>query len=160
MITKSAKILSGLALAELGVFVFAANRFGVFGLLLVVAALSAVGVMYLVRLAPSLVRSSIDEGLSGQLVGDRALKIFGGFLLAFPGLLTGIVGALLFVSPVRSALRPLAASRLGKFVPSDLSESFGSLFGASRRRDVVDVTATTKPPSRDNAPTGTRPELP
>lgn len=170
MVTKSAKVLCGFALAEFVVFVVAAGRFGVLSLMAVVAVLSAVGFVLVASQARSMVRTTVDEVTSSstaaqvgdqsiERVGDQGLRLLGALLLAFPGLLTGAIGALLFVDPVRSALRPLVAGRLARFVPTDPSASLGGLAGAFRRRDVVDVTYRAKGSPRDTASTGTRPEL-
>ncbi len=166
MLARTAKVLASLSFIELVVFVIAGSMFGLFRSALAVVALSAIGIWYLLNRTPSVVRSGLADLSEGNVnneyrgVGDNAMKVAGGLLLAYPGLITGFVGGLLFIGPVRSALRPMVVKWLSKLVPAEVSESFGGFAGAFRRRDVVDVTYRTKDSSQDNASDSTHPELP
>jgi len=150
--------------AELLVFVAVAARFGVLGASLISLLLSIFGMRYLVRSAPGAVARSMQDiadvavgrpspgPATDQAVADRALLIVGALLLAFPGLVTGAFGAVLFVGPVRRLLAPSLGSRLSSLLPA------GALDGRSfqRRRDVVDATATVKDPARPPASSADR----
>ena len=171
MFVKSALVVAALILVELAVYLLAAARFGPLAISLLVLALSMVGLWFLIKQAPGLVARTLREmadgfnaqmaerlGLSGldhtvggagpdeATVADRTVKVVGAGLLAFPGLLTGAVGLLLFVGPVRGVVASSLGSRLASLIPA------GALGGRSfdvrsARQDVVDVTATVKDPA-------------
>lgn len=165
MLARTVKVLASLSLFELVVFVLFANWFGLLRVAFVVVALSVAGMLYLTNKTPAFIRSGLNDIAAGATsghgkeYGDKAIKVTGGLLLAYPGLFTGFVGALLFIGPVRSALRPVFSRWLVRLVPVEASQ-LGDFAGAFRRRDAVDVTYRTKDSSNGNASDGTQPELP
>ncbi len=135
-----------LALVELGVFALAATQVSVLLLILAVVVSSAFGVMFFFRQTAGLLRRSVEDivnaghGIEKEL-GDRSLRLAGAAFLVFPGLLTALLGSLLMVPPVRSALRPLIGSRISRRIPTEFSAPMADLDRMFRRRDVVDVSA-------------------
>ncbi len=173
MFSRSAQVFAVLALVELGVFALAASQVNVLLLILVVVALSGFGVMFFFRQTAGLLRHSIEDlvdgaanpsGGSESALGDRSLRVAGASLLAFPGLLTGLFGALLMIPPVRSAVRPLIGSRISARIPTEFSTPMADLNTMFGRRDVVDVnavdvTAVRKDPRGSSANPSAPPEL-
>lgn len=89
----------------------------------------------------------LDTNGSGR-TADRAMMLFGALLMIIPGLVTGLVGLLLFLPPVRALARPVVLHRIQPWIRPNLRFSRGVMgFG----RDVVDVDivddANDEPPS-------------
>lgn len=161
-------VLCAVAAVELLVFALAAGRVGVLLLLLVVAALSAFGTVTLFRQTAGMVQQSVEGVVSsdsrakesrGVASGDAGLRLAGGALLAFPGLITGLVGGLLLLQPVRSAVRPLLGVWSAALFPAADGASFDDLDRVFRRRDVVDVDATKRNPDGPSSNSTAQPEL-
>jgi len=79
---------------------------------------------------------------------DRAMRLFGALLLIVPGIVTGVVGVLFLLPPVRSIARPVVHHRIQPWIRPNLRFGRGTMgFG----RDVVDVDivddSTNEPPS-------------
>jgi UPF0716 family protein affecting phage T7 exclusion len=94
-------------------------------------------------------------GVGGDL-GDHGMRVLAGLLLAFPGLLTGLVGGLLLAPPVRNSARPVVGSWLGRLVPLqfvDLGRAF------RHRGEVLDVDARRKDSEGTTYKTAAPPEL-
>ncbi len=96
---------------ELWVAVEVAGQIGAFPTVLALMALSASGVWLLRRQGMSVWRSATAELAAGrtptrQLL-DGALVLVGGVSLVAPGFVSGALGALLMLPPVRVVLRPL-----------------------------------------------------
>jgi UPF0716 family protein affecting phage T7 exclusion len=90
-------------------------------------------------------------GPTEAVVADRAVKIAAAGLLAFPGLVTGVVGfLLLFVGPVRGVVASSLGSRLASLLPAGALDG-RSFVRRSVQRDVVDVTFTVKDPAPSSA---------
>ena len=164
MFSRSALVFVAVAFLEFVVFSLAATRVNVLLLIVVVGALSAAGVTYLFRQTAGMVRQSIEDLATatpgvGRDLGDRGLQVLGGLLLVFPGLVTGALGGLLLVSPVRAAVRPAIGSRLARLFPAELSASFADVNRVFRRRDVVDVDSVRKDPDGSPSNPSTPPEL-
>lgn len=156
MFSRSSQVFAALTVVELVVFLFAASRVNVLLLILVVVALSVSGLVFFFRQTAGLIRESVEEVVSARngaqrQLGDRALRVCGAALLAFPGLVTGLFGALLMLQPVRTLVRPLIGSRLARLVPTELSGPITDLNRAFRRRDIVDVDLVNRDP--DGSPT-------
>lgn len=78
-------------------------------------------------------------GLRSRPVSDRAMLGLAGILLITPGLLSGVVGALLVVPPIRAAVGSRISSRVAQFVVP-VASPFDTAFGGfGRHNDVVDV---------------------
>jgi UPF0716 protein FxsA len=168
MFSRSAKVFCAVAAVELLVFALAAGRVGVLLLLLVVAALSASGSVLLFRQTADMVQRSVEGVVSsdsrakesdGAAFSDAGLRLAGGALLAFPGLITGLIGGLLLLQPVRSAVRPLLGVRLVALFPAADGASFNDLDRVFRRRDVVDVDAIKRNPDGPSSNSTAQPEL-
>ncbi len=146
--------------AELLLFVVLAGRFGLLQVSVVAGAVSLAGVWYVIRSAPGVIARSYqdiaaaaapvsvdggaDRPAADQALADRVLRMAGALLVAFPGLLTGLIGSVLFVGPVRALLAPSLGSRLSSLLPAGI----GNGHGFRRRRDVVDATSSIKDPAR------------
>ena len=152
-------VLLVLAIAEFLFFVLAATQVDVLLLMLFMAAVSAWGVVFLFRQTADVVQSSLgalSRAPGGATdLGDRGMRLLAGVLLVFPGFLTGAVGGLLLLSPVRAAARPVVGSRLGRLLPPDVA----GLGRAFRRRDVLDVVAVPKDPEGTTKKPAPPPEL-
>lgn len=180
MFSRSAQVFAALTLLELAVLALAATQVSVLLLILVVAVSSVLGLVLFFRQSTGLIRHSMEDlagaaqGVTGQTqvlnkglertLGDRAMKVAGAALLAFPGLLTGLFGGLLMLPPVRSAIRPVIGSRLSRRVPAEFSAPLADFDRLFRRRDVVDVdvvdvTAVKKDPGGSSANPSAPPEL-
>ncbi len=164
MFARSARVLVALAVVELAVFLLAATQVNVLLLVLVVAAISAYGVAFLSRQTASMVRRSVEDLTSAAPggrddIGDRGLLVVAGLLLAFPGLLTGLLGSLLLLRPVRSAARGVIGARLGRLIPAELSASVADMNRVFRRRDVLDVDGVIKDPNGSSRKPSAPPEL-
>lgn len=164
MFTRSAQLLVLLALGEIAFFVLAARLVDVMLLTLVTVGLSALGLVLLFRRTSGLVRRSVEDVLSAAPgadgnIGDRGLKILGGALLVFPGLLTGLIGGLLLLRPVRTAVRPAIGARLSRLIPANISAQMADFNRVVRRRDVVDVDSVKKDPDGSSRYPSAPPEL-
>lgn len=154
--------------AELLVFVAVADRFGILATSLVLILASAVGVRLLAHVASTAVARSLQD-LSDAATGrpstaptadptaaDRALQFAGALLVTFPGLLTGAIGSVLFVGPVRRLLAPSLGSRLTGLLPAGAVGGRSFAYRRAHARDVVDATATVKDPARPPASSADR----
>ncbi len=150
--------------AELLVFVAVADRFGLLATSLVLILASAVGVRLLAHVASTAFARSLQD-LSDAATGrpstaptaaDRALQFAGALLVTFPGLLTGAIGSVLFVGPVRRLLAPSLGSRLTGLLPAGAVGGHSFAYRRAHARDVVDATATVKDPARPPASSADR----
>ena len=103
-------------------------------------------------------RASVDAGeLPGDAVVDGLLILVGGLLMVVPGFVTGAVGLLLLVPPLRAPVRKLVLRRVRRRVDSTLTVVGLSADGVTatsarwRGRDaaepgVVDVEGWEVPP--------------
>lgn len=77
-----------------------------------------------------------NTNVSASKTADGAMLLFGALLLIVPGIVTGVLGALLFLPPVRALARPVVLHRIQPWIRPNLRFSRGTMgFG----RDVVDV---------------------
>ena len=144
MFSRRALVVFGIVVAEVLAFDLVVDRIGWATTVVATLALMVLGVSvgryFLGALARSGVSPAVADG-SDRPVGSVAGAVAGiiaGLLLIVPGFVTGVLGALLLVPPVRHVvvnrarrrLEPLAASRI----------QFYDLSGRpARRHDVVDV---------------------
>jgi UPF0716 protein FxsA len=104
-------LLIAIPVVELWVFVQAADAWGFWWALFAVIAISVVG-LWLVKVAGF---SAMRRGTEAVQAGrpptkellDGAILLLAGTLLLFPGFVTGILGLLLLLPPVRALVRPL-----------------------------------------------------
>jgi UPF0716 protein FxsA len=111
-------LLLAVPVLELWVFVQAADSWGFWWALFAVVAIS-VGGLWLVKIAGlSAMKRGTDAVQAGrpptrELI-DGALLLVAGGLLLFPGFVTGAVGLLLLLPPVRALVRPLLLGWWGR----------------------------------------------
>jgi len=92
-------------------------------------------------------------GVTDQRTSDRALMLFGALLMIVPGVVTGVLGLLLFLPPVRALARPIVLHRIQPWIRPNLRFGRGTMgFG----RDVVDVDIVD---DTNDEPPSPRPEL-
>ena len=181
-----ALVVAAVILAEAVAFVFAARLINPFLVILGVMVMSGVGLWMAKRKGPSLVGESVNEFTSSLLVGesldgtdannkgraalsDKTLQLAGIAMLVIPGIVTGVIGALLMVNPIRALLIPVVGNKVNALFPDD---AVGGMFGPSfrtflggidptfRRQDVVDVSSVKKDPGQGStSETPARPEL-
>ncbi|MEU5723531.1 FxsA family protein [Micromonospora sp. NPDC047738] len=117
-----------LAVLELTVFVLVGRGVGFGAALLLVFAASLLGLVLLRREGVRAwrgFRAAVESGQPpGRQVTDGLVGLLGALLLALPGLLSGAVGLLLLVPPVRRLARVgvqrLAEGRVSSMVAGDL----------------------------------------
>jgi len=148
MFLKSALVVAALIVAELAGYLAAVGRLNPLFVTLICVGLSAFGVQFLLKQAAGLVAGVGRQSgaLDEAALADRAVKVFAAGLLAFPGMLTGLVGLLLFVGPVRGVVASLLGSRLASLLPAEALSGF-SFVSHGVHGDIVDVTSTLKDPA-------------
>jgi UPF0716 protein FxsA len=100
---------------EIAVAVAVAHAIGGGATVLLVLVLSVAGLWLLRREGLGAIRdlrSRRPGSLAPAAAADRALKVVAALLLVFPGLLTGVLGLLLLVPPVRAAVAAVLGRRL------------------------------------------------
>ncbi|MCX4391139.1 FxsA family protein [Micromonospora peucetia] len=122
-------------LLELVVFVAVGRAIGFGSTLLVVFAVSLLGLVLLRREGMRAWRGFRDSAQAGRPPGrqvtDGLVGLFGALLLATPGLLSGLVGLFLLVPPVRRLARNGVQRAAERRVSSMVA---GDLFGPRRVR--------------------------
>ena len=124
-------LLAGFALlpvAEIAAAVLVAGQIGVGWTFVALLALSVAGVVVLRRTGRAAVRTlgprtvpgtpAPAAGASRATGADLALEGAGGVLLALPGFVTGLLGALLVLPPTRRVVRPLLGAGAMRLVTS------------------------------------------
>lgn len=108
--------LALVALAEIATIILVGGLLGTVPTVVLLLVSSAAGVWVLRRLSRRALRDlAPPDGTIGRVpqpdadIADTATLAGAGLLLAVPGLLTGAVGALLVLPPVRRGLRPVLA---------------------------------------------------
>ncbi|MFU8851832.1 FxsA family protein [Micromonospora sp. SL1-18] len=141
-----------LALLELIVFILVGRGVGFGAALLLVLAASLLGLVLLRREGMRAWRGFRAAAESGQPPGPRVtdglVGLAGALLLALPGLVTGAVGLLLLVPPVRRLARAGTQRAAERRVSSVVA---GDLFGPRRvrvRRGAPQPPPTTMPPQQ------------
>ncbi len=77
-------------------------------------------------------RAALDEGRApGQEATDGLIALTGGLLIAFPGFLTDLLGAALFLPPVRAAVGAMAQRAAGRRLSPEV---VGQMFGPRKVR--------------------------
>ncbi|MEU4481165.1 FxsA family protein [Micromonospora sp. NPDC023966] len=138
-----------LALLELTVFVLVGRGVGFGFAVLLVFAASLLGLVLLRReglRAWRGFRAAVESGQPpGQQVTDGLVGLLGALLLALPGLVSGVVGLLLLVPPVRRLARAGVRRATERRVSSMVA---GDLFGPRRvrvRRGAPQPTSAPQP---------------
>jgi len=98
--------------------------------------------------APGAERFATADASAGK-AADRAMMLFGALLMIVPGIVTGVLGALFFLPPVRALARPVVLHRIQPWIRPNLRFARGSMgFG----RDVVDVDVVDDPSDEPPSP--------
>ncbi|MFC7546561.1 FxsA family protein [Plantactinospora sp. GCM10030261] len=147
------------AVVEIVVFVLLGRAVG-FGLaLLLVLVASVAGLFLLRREGMRAWRGFRDAAQAGQPPGRQVTEglvgLFAGLLLAMPGLVSGLVGVLLVVPPVRRAARVLVQRGAERRVSSMMA---GQMFGPRRVRVYPGAPSSAPPgsgPTTAAGPTST-----
>jgi len=143
-------IMLVLAILEIAAFVLVAQAIGAGWALLLLIAISAVGMLLLAREGRRGWRRVREATRGGTPVGNQAADgiagAAGALLLFLPGFLTGLVGAIVLIPPVRS----FAAGRIRVATEKRVSSSTaGNLFGPRRVR--AERTPGPPPPGASTA---------
>ncbi|NUO56819.1 MAG: FxsA family protein, partial [Hamadaea sp.] len=124
-----------LAIVEIAVFVGVAQLIGFGWALFAVLLLSAAGMFALAREGKRGWRRVREAARSNSPVGPQAADgiagAVGALLLFVPGFLTGLIGALLLIPPIRKFAARRAQGMTEKRVPSNVA---GDLFGPRQVR--------------------------
>ena len=133
-------------LIELGVVIAVAGWIGILPTIAALIAMSAVGVWLVKREGLGVMRRTRESMNRGEAPGgemlDAAMLSIAGFLCIVPGFISGTIGLLLLIGPLR---RPVGRRLVRRWT------RIGSFVGMSRRRSTVevqwigDVTPTTEP---------------
>ncbi len=133
-------------LIELGVVIAVADWIGIVPTIAALIAMSAIGVWLVKREGLGVVRRTREAMNQGEVPGgemlDAAMLTIAGFLCFVPGFISGTIGLLLLIGPLR---RPVGRRIVRRWT------RVGSFVGMSRRRSTVevqwigDVTPTTPP---------------
>ncbi len=183
MLSRNAVTIFVVVVAEFFVFSRLIDAFGLGTTLLASLALAALGVVMLRRnlsQIPAALQEFINP-LNGAAGPDRSatsgsntatklgLNALGALLLIIPGFLSSLVGALLFLPPVRAFAGPTVEKRMQAFQPfsapggSQPFDLFDRMRQANRRSDgrIVDVDTVDDGPATDPTRSSrtTRPEL-
>jgi UPF0716 protein FxsA len=139
-----------LCVAELFVFVQVANWVGFGWALLAAVGISVAGLFVVKWQGLGVFRRLTDSAREGGSVGpalaDAGMLLTAGLLLLFPGFITGALGLLLLVQPVRALLRPAlvrGAKKRGAVITATYTGPLDDT--APGGSAVIDTTATERP---------------
>lgn len=99
--------------AEIVAFIAVAHYWSIFGAILLVLASTALGTVLAMRGAGRAMAGSVR----GR-AGDAALSAGAVALLLIPGIVTGALGLLLLIPPVRAAVRPVIGALIKRSFPA------------------------------------------
>ncbi len=116
-------------IVEIGVFIAIGDRIGIFYTLMLILVTAVLGSI-LLRLEGFRVLGQIRQQMNAGRMPAKELTngvmiVIAGVLLLTPGFVTDTIGFLLFLPPVRAAIRTFLASRI-KINPSGGGAGFGS----------------------------------
>lgn len=121
-------------LIELGVIIFVADAIGIFPTIVLLIAMSAFGAWLVKREGIGVMRRTRLAANRGELPGDQmldgAMLAIAGVLCIVPGFISGTIGLLLLIGPIR---RPVGRRLVGRWT------RIASLVGVTRRRGAVQV---------------------
>ncbi len=121
-------------LIELGVVIAVADWIGILPTVGALIAMSAVGVWMVKRQGFAVVRRTRAAMNRGELPGtemlDGAMLVIAGLLCIVPGFISGTIGLLLLIGPIR---RPVGRRLVRRWT------RIASFVGMTRRRQVVDI---------------------
>jgi UPF0716 protein FxsA len=135
-------LLLGLVVAEIVTFLIVGNVIGFGWTLLAVALASLLGVVLLRREGLRAWRGFQEAATAGAPPGPRVtdglVGLGGALLLAAPGLVSGVAGAVLLLPPVRAVARGRVQARAERRMTSAVA---GEMFGPRRVRVYQDRPA-------------------
>ncbi|HKY13961.1 MAG TPA: FxsA family protein [Microthrixaceae bacterium] len=135
------------AVLELWVITLVATQIGAAWTVLALVACSVLGWVLIRREGRGAWRAIQEESAAGRspdrVIVDAALVLIGGVLLIVPGFVSGLLGLLLLVPPIRSLVRPLAVAWTARRVAR--AAQVGTTRGRVR---VVTFGTRTRPPGR------------
>lgn len=135
------------ALVELGVLLAVAQLIGIGWALLILLATTAAGAALLRRTGPRAwrrFRAAVEAGRApGGEATDGLLSLAASLLITFPGYLTDLAGAALFLPPVRAALARVAERAVTRRLSP---EAAGHMFGPRTVRTHHTTTAASGTP--------------
>ncbi|MEZ5872993.1 MAG: FxsA family protein [Nitratireductor sp.] len=101
---------------EISLFVVVGNAIGLFPTLSIVLVTAVIGSILLryqgISTLMAIRRDMNDGGLPGRELANGAMIVIAGILLLTPGFFTDSIGFLLFLPPVRAAIRQFVGSRI------------------------------------------------
>jgi UPF0716 protein FxsA len=141
-----------LLVAELWVFVKVAEAIGFWWALFAAIGISVLG-LWLVKWQGLGVfrrlRLQVEQGnRPTKELADGAMILVAGLLLLFPGFITGVMGLLLLLPPVRAVMRPGLVRRFsgrGRVITATYVTMPPDAGGPARGRGPIDATASDEP---------------
>ena len=156
------------SIIELFVMVQVAGAIGVLPTVLAVVAMSVAGLWLMKVEGLGALRRAADQLDRGEPPTDEvvngALIVVGGLLMFIPGFVTGAVGLLLLLPPVRALVRPVVVARARRRLDAGRSgftvfrAGFGGYSSGVRTGRMYDVDSHLDPSGPDRRP-GSPPEL-
>ena len=142
-------LLIGVPILEIAVAIWVASEIGWLNTIGLLILLSIIGLWVVKRQGMGIVMTLQEtaqrrEKPANSLM-DRFLILLGGVLLVIPGFVTAAMGLLLFLPPVRAALRGMAAARVEKKVSTG-KWAFGTVAGFVQDVDSTEVRRDRQPP--------------
>lgn len=165
MFSRPAVATFALAVAELFVLTRVASILGTGTTLLLLVGLSLLGVVLLKRVGAGLLQASVSS-MAARAGGakrtpessnfaDQGMGLLAAVLLIIPGFLTGLLGFLLYLPPIRAAARPVVLHRIQPWIQPNLQFGRVRWFG----REVVDVDLVDVDDHSDDSSHTHKPEL-
>lgn len=159
MISRAALAVFVTVVVEFLVFSYTARTIGTTPVVVLVIIAAAAGLMLLRREIPAVLRGGIGRltasiGADEYRFGNHGLLVVAGLLLLVPGFLTGALGLLLLLPPIRALVRRLVAARFAHLVPPIIGVPFPADGHPNHHGNVVDVDVVT-----EDTPYSAPPEL-
>jgi UPF0716 protein FxsA len=150
-------LLIAVPIIEIAVAIWVASEIGWLNTIGLLILLSIIGLWVVKRqgmgILTTLQETAQRRETPGKALMDRFLILIGGVLLVIPGFVTAVFGCLLFLPPVRGALRGMAAARVEKNVSMG-KWAFGTVTGFVRDVDSTEVRGDRQPPPPPSSPPG------
>ena len=142
-------LLIAVPIIEIAVAIWVASEIGWLNTIGLLIVLSIIGLWVVKRQGMGIVMTLQEMAQRrekpGKALMDRFLILLGGVLLVIPGFVTAVIGCLLFLPPVRAALRGMAAARVQKKVAAG-KWAFGTVAGFVQDVDSTEVRRDRQPP--------------
>jgi UPF0716 protein FxsA len=148
-------LLIAVPIIEIAVAIWVASEIGWLNTIGLLVLLSIIGIWVVKRqgmgILTTLQETAQRQEKPGKALMDRFLILLGGVLLVIPGFVTAVIGCLLFLPPVRAALRGIAAARVEKNVSMG-KWTFGTVTGFVRDVDSTEIRRDRQPPAPPSSP--------